>query len=57
MTLKIGPPHGIYIHVAMTKKFGAEIRAEEKFIPLSKSGSTESFFYKLIYVRFVHKFC
>ncbi|KAJ1311524.1 hypothetical protein OPQ81_010008 [Rhizoctonia solani] len=46
LTLKIGVPHGIFVHVAKTKTYGAKLRTEESFIPLSKSGSTESYFYK-----------
>ncbi|KAG8700213.1 DNA mismatch repair ATPase msh1 [Ceratobasidium sp. 395] len=46
LTLKMAPPHGIFVHISNTRKYGAQIRTSSEFIPLSKSGSTESFFYK-----------
>ncbi|CAE6448129.1 unnamed protein product [Rhizoctonia solani] len=46
LTLKIGIPHGIFVHVAKTRTYGAKLRDTPMFIPLSKSGSTESYFYK-----------
>ncbi|CAE7133039.1 unnamed protein product [Rhizoctonia solani] len=46
LTLKIGIPHGIFVHVAKSKSHGAKLRDNQAFIPLSKSGSTESYFYK-----------
>ncbi|KAG8737176.1 DNA mismatch repair ATPase msh1 [Ceratobasidium sp. 414] len=46
LTLKMAPPHGIFVHILNTRKYGAQIRTSPEFIPLSKSGSTESFFYK-----------
>ncbi|CAE6422253.1 unnamed protein product [Rhizoctonia solani] len=46
LTLKIGIPHGIFVHVAKTRTYGAKLRNNDLFIPLSKSGSTESYFYK-----------
>ncbi|CAE6446689.1 unnamed protein product [Rhizoctonia solani] len=46
LTLKIGVPHGIFIHIAKIRTYGGRLRDNEKFIPLSKSGSTESYFYK-----------
>ncbi|KAG9098321.1 DNA mismatch repair ATPase msh1 [Ceratobasidium sp. 370] len=46
LTLKMAPPHGIFVHISNTRKYGAQIRTSPEFIPLSKSGSTESFFYK-----------
>ncbi|KDN50264.1 hypothetical protein RSAG8_01600, partial [Rhizoctonia solani AG-8 WAC10335] len=39
-------PHGIFVHVAKIRSYGAKLRNNEAFIPLSKSGSTESYFYK-----------
>ncbi|KAH7345074.1 muts domain V-domain-containing protein [Rhizoctonia solani] len=46
LTLKIGVPHGIFVHVAKIRTYGAKLRDNPVFIPLSKSGSTESYFYK-----------
>ncbi|KAG8758457.1 DNA mismatch repair ATPase msh1 [Ceratobasidium sp. 423] len=46
LTLKIGVPHGIFVHVAKIRTYGSKLRTNEAFIPLSKSGSTESYFYK-----------
>ncbi|CAE6338624.1 unnamed protein product [Rhizoctonia solani] len=46
LTLKIGVPHGIFIHIAKSRTYGGRLRDNDLFIPLSKSGSTESYFYK-----------
>ncbi|KAF8741496.1 MutS domain I, partial [Rhizoctonia solani] len=46
LSLKIGIPHGIFVHVAKTRTHGTKLRNNELFIPLSKSGSTESYFHK-----------
>ncbi|CAE6457902.1 unnamed protein product [Rhizoctonia solani] len=50
LTLKIGVPHGIFIHIAKIRTYGGRLRDNEKFIPLSKSGSTESYFYKYLII-------
>ncbi|QRV76777.1 DNA mismatch repair protein MutS [Ceratobasidium sp. AG-Ba] len=46
LVLKTAPPHGIFVHISNIRRYGDLLRKSPEFIPLSKSGSTESFFYK-----------